>query len=147
MTAQHDQPDDDTDEGQLRRQAADEVLLDALAVGNSYAGAGELAGCSARTARRRVSDPAFRAELAQRRAARTLELAGSVSTLEVLALATLRDCLASERDSDRIRAAAVALSAGQRLRQAVDVDDRLAAQEAVLADLLGDSPTDDRDFG
>jgi hypothetical protein len=132
----------DTDEGQRRREAADEVLLDSLAAGNTYARAGELAGCSPRTVRRRVTDPDFRAELARRRAARTLELVGTVSALESLAVQTIRECLTAEKDADRLRAAGIALSLGQRLRQAVDVDDRLAAQEAMLADLLGEGDDD-----
>ena len=79
-------PDDDSDEvretdteTERRRAAGDDVLLDALAAGLSYVEAGALAGVSARTARRRLTDPDFASHLARRRAARVSDVTGRLT--------------------------------------------------------------------
>ena len=123
-------------EGDRRREAADEVVIEALATGRTYDQAARLAGCSPRTVRRRVADPQFRAELAQRRGQHTIELIGAMTALETTAVRVLADCLNGERPADQLKAVALVMSAAARLRATADVDDRLTAQEAALAVLL-----------
>ena len=115
-----------------RREAGDEVLLEALAAGSSYEAAGELASVSARTVRRRMAEPAFAAEVARRRADRIAAVTGRLAGLCEQALAVLENCLGSERPGDQLRAAELVLTMTRRFRSDVDVDARLAAVEATV---------------
>jgi hypothetical protein len=116
-----------------RLDAADEVLVEALANGSSYAEAGDLAGVSARTVRRRMSDPTFSAEVAKRRNERLGVVSGRLSQLAERALDVLEGALASERAGEALRAADMVLSLDRRYREQVDFAARLLAVEDGLA--------------
>lgn len=116
--------------GSGRREAEDEVLLDALAAGLSYESAGALGGVSARTVRRRVSDVGFAAEVARRRSARVELITGRLTGLCERALQVLENCLDSDRPGDQLRAAEMVLTMTRRFRADSDVHARLAALEA-----------------
>jgi hypothetical protein len=112
-----------------RRRHHDEVLVEALADGMSYPAAGELANVSARTVRRRVSDPVFAARVQQRRGQRVGEVTGLLAGLARRAVATLAGCMDAERPSDRIRAAQAVLGELHRFRDQHDLEERLRLLE------------------
>jgi hypothetical protein len=114
-------------------QAADEVVVEALANGASYTEAGDLGQMSARTVRRRMSDPAFAAEVARRRGERLGVVSGRLSRLAERALDVLEGALGSERASEALRAADMVLSLDRRYREQVDFAARLLAVEDGLA--------------
>lgn len=120
----------DDSERQHRRAAGDEVLLDALATGLSYLDAGVLAGLSARTVRRRMTDPSFAAELARRRAMRVSDVTGRLLSVSGRAVQVLVELLDSQVTGERLRSAELILNLGRRFRGDSDVDARLVALEA-----------------
>ncbi len=117
-------------ETERRRAAGDDVLLDALAAGLSYVEAGALAGVSARTARRRLTDHDFASHLARRRAARVSDVTGRLTVGSERAVQVLLDALDSEVGGERLRAAELVLNMGRRFRGDSDVDLRLSTLEA-----------------
>ncbi len=124
-------------EGAHRRDQADEVLVEALARGLTYAAAGELARVSARTVRRRVSDATFATRVAQRRGERLGEVTGALAGLAERAVAALGDCLDAARPADRIRAANSVLSQLHHFSDAVDLEHRLREVEQTPGDTSG----------
>jgi hypothetical protein len=71
--------DEPHDEGQNRRSALDELLVDALAAGSSYSHAADAVGYSQRTVARRMADPTFARRVAERRAEHLVSMAGRFS--------------------------------------------------------------------
>jgi hypothetical protein len=88
-----------------------------------------LAHVSARTVRRRMSDPEFAARVHQRRGQRVGEVTGVLVGLARRAVATLEACMDAERPSDRIRAAQAVLGELHRFRDQHDLEDRLLLLE------------------
>jgi len=137
-------------EAEQRRTSVDEALYAALLAGSSYSTAGELAGVSARTVRRRTTDPMFRSELARRRSLQTLELSGQIASLHRRAVDALSSSLDDESRAVRLRAAIAILNTGSRLRTEVKVEERMAATEALVdqllsSEVLADDEEDDDD--
>ncbi len=122
--------DADGTEADRRREAGDEVLLDALATGLSYLEAGELAGLSARTVRRRMTAPDFAAELARRRAMRVSDVTGRLVAASERAVQVLLELLESQVAGERLRSAELILNMGRRFRSDTDIDVRLSTLEA-----------------
>jgi hypothetical protein len=116
-----------------KRQADDKLLL-ALACGATVENAARAAGISPATAYRRLAEPAFRQRLQQvrtdmvSRAAATLTAAGpeAVKTLVVLQQASVPPAV-------RLGAARSVLEMGIKLREAADMEERLAALEQQIA--------------
>lgn len=129
MTPEAEPPEVPLSEAESRRAAADELMLDALATGASYADAAAASGQSARTVRRRVADPGFAAELARRRSERVSHLTGQLVGLGPRAVAVLAEVLEAEAVADRLRAANLILGSLRRFRADGDIDARLAALE------------------
>lgn len=113
-----------------RRDAQDELIIAALASGRDYEGAATVAGTSSRTVRRRMSDPEFAAEVSRRRGERVGQVSGLLLDASVLAVGVLLDCLNSESDVVRSRAARTLIDLGQRVRVTSDHEERLARLEA-----------------
>ena len=107
----------------------EERLLGALAAGLPIAEAATEAGLSARTVYRRLATPGFQQRLAAVRdelvVAALGELAGSASE----AVATLRGLLDASDERVRLQAARVLLEQLLRLREAVTLEQRVAALE------------------
>jgi transposase len=120
-----------------RRSHADEIVLEALAEGMNYTAAAELANVSARTVRRRMTDPAFAALVSMRRGQRVAEVTGVLVGLAGRAVATLQDCLDAERPADRIKAAQVVLWELHRFRDQIDFEERLRQLEDAAAESDG----------
>ncbi len=105
------------------------MMLEALAAGSGYADAAATAGVSARTVRRRMTDPLFAAELARRRAVRVSDLTGQMMGLGARAIAVLGEALDAESVGDRLRAANLILTSLRRYRADGDLELRLTALE------------------
>jgi len=116
--------------GRTRGRANDEILIEALAEGRTYAAAAALTGGSARTVRRRMTDPDFATAVSVRRAERVSEVTGALVSLSARAIRALEECLDAERPSDRIRAAQVVLASVHRYREAAEFEARLNELEA-----------------
>ncbi len=111
------------------RKRAEELLLAGLAAGATVEQAAETAGLSARTAYRRLTEPRFRRRLATARdelAGEALsELAGCASD----AVATLRRLLRAENEHVQLGAARTLLDQLLRLRDALELAERVANLE------------------
>lgn len=119
-------PADAKSETDARLEAQNEVLIAALAAGITDEEAGRLAGCSARTVRRRRhDDPEFARAVSQRRADRSVALAGRLVEMGTDAIDVLQQALADEAPRVRLRAAELILTNGTRLRRTAELDDAL----------------------
>jgi len=136
--------DADGTEADRRRAAGDEVLLDALATGLSYLEAGELAGLSARTVRRRLTAPDFAAELARRRAMRVSDVTGRLVAASERAVQVLLELLESQVAGERLRSAELILNMGRRFRSDTDIDVRLSTWEARPAQVAARGVAEER---
>lgn len=117
-----------------RRRKGDATLLAALAAGQSYEDAAEAAGVSKRTARRRMTEPAFRAEVDALRSDMLARAVGRMAGLVDEAAETLRDVM---RDPDapagaRVSAARAVLQLGADLRERLELAERVQALEVTI---------------
>jgi hypothetical protein len=113
------------------RENAEAALLLALACGATVENAARAAGVSPRTAHRRLADPAFRQRLHQVRGAMVERTAGMLTAAAGEAVKTL---LALQQETTpaavRLGAARAILELGTKLREAAELEARLAALEA-----------------
>lgn len=120
----------------MSRNVRQTLLVAGLAKGLSVEEAAAEAGVSARTAFRwMAADPAIRTEVItlQREAmARALGVLSASSRAAATTLASLSEAAASE--SVRLAAARTILEVGPRLRESIDLEQRLAELESALAD-------------
>lgn len=123
----------DGHEGGRRRAAQDEVIIGALAAGLSYGDAGAAAGVTSRTVGRRMSDPAFAAQVSQRRGERVSQITGALTTMSDDALEVLRETMVEGSVSERLRAAQLTLTLMAKFRSETEMEQRLAAIERQLA--------------
>jgi hypothetical protein len=115
------------------RQGADEVLLQALACGASVEAASRAAGVSARTAHRRLADAGFHARVRQARADMVHRTAGTMTAAATEAVRTLLELLKAPAPAAvRLGAARAVLEIGLKVRELVDLEERLAALEGRL---------------
>jgi hypothetical protein len=112
-----------------RRGRAEEALLNALAAGRSVREAAQAAGLSERTAYRRLANPGFQQRLAAIRDELITALLGELVGCASKAVATLRALLGAPDERVRLQAAKVLLEQALRLREAVALEQRLAAVE------------------
>jgi len=84
------------------RDPKDELIVDALATGATYADAGKTAKVSPRTVRRRMEDPEFRADVNAARRERIQSIRGRLAVAGVDGVAVLAQ-LASEAASESVR--------------------------------------------
>ena len=116
----------------VKRPAADDKLIGALASGATRAEAAAAAGVAPATVYRRLGDPAFKARVSEARArilddtlSRTAELAGR-------AVDTLGELLTSDSPAVRLGAARAILTTAAEFGERAELAERLAALEAVL---------------
>ncbi len=124
-----------------RNKKADAGLVLALACGASAENAAQKAGVSVRTVYRRLAEPAFRAEVDGVRAEMVRRTAGMLTAAGVASLktfTTLQESAVSE--SVRLGAARAIIELGCKLRESVELTERLAALEARLEQWLGGTP-------
>jgi hypothetical protein len=116
------------------RKNTDEALLLALACGASVENAARTAGLSARTAQRRLAEPAFRKRLQDLRtdmAQRTGGMLTAAGMEAVKTLISLQD--GSIAAPVRLGAARTVLEFGIKLRENNELAERIAALEAQAA--------------
>jgi hypothetical protein len=109
---------------------SDVALAAALAAGKTVADAAAAAHVSERTAYRRLADPGFRCRVTELRAGMVERALGRTADGMASAARTLRRLLRSDSDSVRLGAARALLELGVKLRETVDLEQRLAALEA-----------------
>ncbi len=115
-----------------RREAQDDLIVESLAAGMSYAEVADLANCSARTVARRMADPGFARRVSERRGERVSAITGQLTDVALEAVAVIQNCLHAEVESTRLRAANMALTLLMRLRHETELESRVAELERQL---------------
>ncbi len=129
-----DATDTDCPESSGNGRAQDDALALLLAQGQSHSQAASALGISARTVRRRNSDPTFAKRVQEARAHLFEQSLGRLADGATEAVDTLRGLLAADEDRVRLSAAAKILELGLRARDAVEIERRVAALEAIYGD-------------
>src|SRR5262245_26107293 len=115
------------------RRRADDILLLALASGETVEAAAQKAGISQATAYRRLKDPTFSARLAAARADLVTRATAMLTAAAVEAVKTLLDLQGDGAPpATRLGAARSVLEIGSRLRVENDLVARLEATERAL---------------
>lgn len=117
-----------------QRKKNEDALLLALACGATVEAAARQCGLTDRTIYRRLSEPAFKDRL---QALRTDMVARAAGMMTAAAGEAVRTLLQLQKDAPatvRLGAARAALELGMKLREVADLEARMAALEARLAD-------------
>lgn len=117
----------------MSARAVDFRLLTALAAGATNREAGQVAGVSERTVRRRMADPGFRARVHDVRGEMLSRALGELTDASVEAAATLRKLLTARPPTVRLGAARAILELATRLRESTELGERVAAIENRIA--------------
>jgi hypothetical protein len=127
---------------QSGRKAMNDTLRTALAYGATVANAARKAGLSERTVYRRLANPAFRQQLDQLRAEMVQRTASMLTGAGMGSVKTLVDLQHDVAVSAAVRrrAARDVLEISLRFRQAIEVEQRLAALEERLKDPSPERP-------
>jgi DNA-binding MurR/RpiR family transcriptional regulator len=116
------------------RRSADERLLTLLACGMTVEAAAQQAGVGPATVYRRLRDPGFRQRLQRVRADFVQRTAGTMTAAATEAVRTLLELQkAPSPPAVRLGAARAVLEIGMKVREAADLEERLAALEERLA--------------
>jgi hypothetical protein len=118
--------------GNGKEARGDAALLTALAAGATVRDAARRAGVSERTAHRRLADPDFRRRLTEARAGMVERALGQLAEGSTEAVATLRKLLKAKGDTVKLGAARTILEVGNKLRESVELQQRIAALEQRL---------------
>jgi hypothetical protein len=117
------------------RRNADEQLLMALACGVTVENAARQAGISPATAYRRLADASFRRRLQALRGDMVSRTAGTLTAAASEAVRTLLELLKSPAAAAvRLGAARAVLEMGMKVREAADLEERLAVLEKAAAE-------------
>jgi HEAT repeat protein len=116
------------------RRKGDAAFVLALAAGQTARDAAQAAGIGERTAARRMADPAFRTRVSQLRGEMVTRALGRLADGMAEAAETVRALLQAESESVRLGAARSLLELGNKLRESVELEERLAALEGRLAE-------------
>ena len=115
------------------RKAVDRALLQALACGATVENAAAKAGVSPRTATRRMADPVFQNRLRQVRSDMLQRTSGALTAMGQEAARALLELLKSSTPSVRLGAIRTAFEMAIKIREAADLEGRLAALEQQMA--------------
>ena len=118
----------------------DVILALALASGDTTSGAAAKAGVCRATVSRRLGDPEFRRLVSEFRNEVVAESLGKMAANMTRAADTLAALLAVDDDKVRLRTARAVISLGMRLRDSVDLNDRIRELENELARKQGATP-------
>jgi len=114
------------------RRNADEALAAALASGQTLRAASGAAGVSERTATRRWADPQFRQCVSELRGELVGRALGRLADGMADAADVLRQLLNAKSESVRLSAARALLELGVKLRESVELEQRLQTLEDQL---------------
>lgn len=120
------------------RQNADEALAAALATGQTLRAAAVTAGIAERTAARRWADPAFRRRVSDLRGQLVNAAVGRLADGMGDAADVLRKLLAADSENVRLGAARSLIELGVKLRESVELEERIADIENRLSE--GEKP-------
>ena len=115
--------------GNRSRANADELVVAALAAGRTLQEAADAAGVSPRTVSRRLADPAFRQSIRSVRGEMIGQALGRMADGMSEGADVLRALLAAESESVRLGACRTMLELGVKLRESVELEERLAVLE------------------
>ena len=115
------------------RPGGDTTLVMALASGLSNRQVAQQAGCSERTVARRLADPAFRRRVDEARAAIIAQTTAQLTAAGLAAVRTFLKLLDAESESVQLGAAKAIIELGGKLREAGELEARIAALEAQAA--------------
>jgi phage terminase small subunit len=118
--------------GRRGRKAADELLALELAKGRTVVDAAIAAGVSEKTARRRLVDLGFQARVSELRQKMVTSALGKLTATLGAAVDGLGGLLKAESESVRLGASKAVVELTTRLRQAEEIDRRLAELESQL---------------
>jgi hypothetical protein len=127
-----------------RKKKADDGLVLSLACGATPEGAAQKTGFSVRTVYRRLAQPEFRQRVDQARTEMVRRAAGLFTAAGMAAIKTftsLQESASSE--AVRLGAARAIIELGCKLRQAVEINERIAAVETRLQALWSGTDTPD----
>lgn len=116
------------------RKNADDALAIALASGLTVEEAARQAGLSERTAFRRLAVPGYRQRVAEARAEMVTRALGKMADSMTAAADTLRQLLTASGDNVKLGAARALLELGVKLRESVELEQRMADLEARSAE-------------
>lgn len=116
------------------RADADDALAAALAAGRTVRDAAAAAGVAERTAFRRLADAGFRGRVSELRAGMVSAACGRLADGMAAAADVLRGLLADDDPHVRHKAAVKLIELGVRMRDATEVEARLADLERQLAE-------------
>lgn len=115
----------------------DEVIVACLAEGMSYPHAAEVAGVSAKTVQRRMSDGDFRARVSRARAAHVQEIIGRLTGLGAKAVDVFDETMDSTQNGRlRLSAATCVLRSLREYRHHAELEERLKEVEDSTERLL-----------
>jgi hypothetical protein len=120
------------------RRNADEALALAVATGQTLRDAAQAAGIGERTASRRWADPAFRRRVSELRGDMVQRSLGRMADGMAEAADVLRQLLAAESESVRLGAARSLLELGAKLRESIELEERIGEVEAIIKELRGE---------
>jgi hypothetical protein len=115
------------------RKKADEALAAALAAGQTFRAAATAAGIAERTAARRWADAGFRQRVAELQREMVGRCLGRMADGMAEAADTLRQLLKAESESVRLGAARALVELGVKIRDAVELSERVAELERLAA--------------
>ncbi len=120
-----------------RSGTKDDIIAAALAAGRTYREAGEAAGVSERTVRRRLQEPRFAAQVKQEQAMLVKRVADGLAGSALAAVETLQSLLLpASPPVVRCRAAQAILSSSRTWRDAADSEDRIVQLEKSVAAMM-----------
>ena len=114
------------------KRKGDSLLLAAFASGMTVRDAAKAASVSESTAHRRMRDPTFKRQVAELRAGLIERAAGQLSEAATDAVTTLRALLSASAETVRLGAARAILELGTKLRESVELEQRIAALEEAM---------------
>lgn len=117
-----------------RRRGNDEVLAAARAAGQSVKHAGQAAGLSERTARRRLQEPDVAARVDELRRDRQAETLAGLDRLSIKAIEALDELVESGNATVRLGAARLVLTLGLQLHEQVEMGARVRRLEELAAE-------------
>jgi HEAT repeat protein len=118
--------------GRNRANARD-IVAGHLAAGRTFVEAAQAAGVNDRTVRRWWEETAFRHRVCELRTAAVERSLGRLSDAMTAAADELRELLSAESENVRLGAARSLIELGVKLRDSVELTERVAALEGMMA--------------
>jgi hypothetical protein len=120
-------------EADRRRALRDDLLVEAIAFGQTYAQAAAAAGCSRRTVEREMAKPAFKLRVAERRAERYHQVEGLLANIAPVAVMVLASHFVGP---DSLKAVLAALDKAYAYRN-LELDRQVLELRQAVADFIG----------